>query len=226
MRTAVRRGTTRQRNRRLRFVWFLLALLPGPLHAAGALAPALAALEEGDLTAAIDQLTSPARNGDAAAAYDLAIAIDRQGGDPEQVRFWLRQAARHGLVQAYRRLNAQAVKPAPQARALVLVTPDDWIRHQNPRHYTLQLASSTNRRVIDRYYRENGLEGQGGYYRNRREGQDWYALVYGAYPTVGEAKAAIGNLPEALRKWSPWVRRLRDIQRIMQPLDASAATGG
>lgn len=203
----------------------LLVLLSGRLGAAGTLEPALAALEAGNLPTAVDLLSVPAQSGDSAAAYDLAIAIERQGGEPEQVRFWLRQAARHGLVQAYQRLNAQAVKPAPRARALVLVTPDDWIRHQNPRHYTLQLASSTNRRVIDRYYRENRLEGEGGYYRNRRDGQDWYALVYGAYPTVSEAKAAIGNLPEALRKWSPWVRRLRDIQRIMQPLDASTPAG-
>ncbi len=221
-----RRGLTRHRSIGLRGCGLLLALFSAPPEAAGNLAPALDALQAGDLVTAVGQLTAPAQSGDAAAAYDLAIAIERQGGDPEQVRFWLRQAARHGLVQAYQRLNAGAVKPAPQARALVLVTPDDWIRHQTPRHYTLQLASSTNRRVIDRYYRENGLEGQGGYYRNRREGQDWYALVYGAYPTVSEAKAAIGSLPEALRKWSPWVRRLRDIQRIMQPLAPPAPPGG
>ena len=204
--------------------WWLFALLlvGSPLPAAD-LSPALEALDAGQTDAAVAWLTAPARGGDPVAAYDLALALERQGGDPAQVNLWLRQAARHGLVQAYNRLQAVAVRPAPGARALIIITPDDWIRQQNPRHYTLQLASSTNRRVIEKYYRENHLEGQGGYYRNRRDGQDWYALVYGAYPTVSEARAAIGDLPEELRKWKPWVRRLRDIQRIMQPL--SAPTG-
>ena len=222
-----RRGsTTPTQTGRALWLFGLFLLMAPPLPAATDLAQALEALDRGNLPDAIQRLTDPARAGDATAAYDLALALRRQGGDGEQVRFWLRQAARLGLVQAYRQLQPDAVRPAPHARALVLVTPDDWIRHQNPRHYTLQLASSTNRRVIDRYYRENGLEGEGGYYRNRRDGQDWYALVYGAYPTVSEAKAAIGELPEALRKWSPWVRRLRDIQRIMQPLEAPATPGG
>ncbi len=193
--------------------------------AAAELDPALAALAAGRLDSAVAQLTAPARGGDPAAAYDLALALERQGGDPMQVNLWLREAARHGLVTAYNRLQPAAVKPAPNARALVIITPDDWIRQQNPRHYTLQLASSTNRRVIEKYYRDNGLEGRGGYYRNRRDGQDWYALVYGAYSTVSEAKAAIGNLPEELRKWSPWVRRLKDIQRLMQPLPDDTASG-
>ena len=202
---------------RRRWLWFLSFVLSAALPAAE-LSPALDALAAGQPGVAVARLTAPARNGDPVAAYDLALALERQGGDPEQVKLWLREAARHGLVQAYNRLQAVAVKPAPGARALVIITPDDWIRQQNPRHYTLQLASSTHRRVIEKYYRENRLEGRGGYYRNRREGQDWYALVYGAYPTVSEARAAIGNLPEELRKWKPWVRRIRDIQRIMQPL--------
>jgi len=201
--------------------WYpgILLLVFSSLPAAE-LSPALEALAAGQTGEAVARLTAPAREGDPVAAYDLALALERQGGDPAQVNLWLREAARHGLVQAYNRLQAVAVKPAPDARALVIITPDDWIRQQNPRHYTLQLASSTNRRVIEKYYRENHLEGQGGYYRNRRDGQDWFALVFGAYPTVSEAKAAIGDLPEELRKWKPWVRRLKDIQRVMQPLPA------
>ena len=200
--------------------WPWLLSLAFPSLSAAELSPALAALDAGQTAEAVARLTAPARDGDPVAAYDLALALERQGGDPEQVHLWLREAARHGLVQAYNRLQAVAVKPAPGVRALVIITPDDWIRQQNPRHYTLQLASSTNRRVIEKYYRQNHLEGQGGYYRNRRDGQDWYALVHGAYPTVSAAKAAIAELPEELRKWQPWVRRLKDIQRIMQPLPA------
>jgi TPR repeat protein len=93
--------------------------------------------------------------------------------------------------------------------------PQEWVAAQDPDYYTLQLASSTNRALIDKYYSENDLAGKAGYYRSRRSGEDWYALVYGAYPTVQDAKDAIESLPVDLKKWSPWVRNIKSIHKIM-----------
>ena len=62
---------------------------------------------------------------------------------------------------------------------------------------------------------ENNLQGKAGYYRNRRQGEYWYALVYGAYPSANDANAAVADLPVDLRKWSPWVRKMKVIQRLM-----------
>ncbi|MGD8784505.1 MAG: SPOR domain-containing protein, partial [Thioalkalispiraceae bacterium] len=59
------------------------------------------------------------------------------------------------------------------------------------------------------------LQGKAGYYSSMRQGERWYALVYGSYSSVNEAKAAISDLPQDLRKWSPWVRNIRSIHKIM-----------
>ena len=106
--------------------------------------------------------------------------------------------------------------PTTEAAPVNLVLgPQEWVAAQNPNYYTLQLASSTNQALIQKYYGENNLAGKAGYYHSKRSGEDWYALVYGAYPTVQDAKAAIGNLPEDLKKWSPWVRNIKSIHKIM-----------
>jgi len=157
--------------------------------------------------------------GNTVAEYNLALALQKSAADASQVNGWLRAAARDGLVNAYRHLQPDAIKPGAHTQAILMQSPDDWIREQNPRYYTLQLASSTNPGLIQKYYRENKLEGEAGYYRNHRQGKDWYALVYGSYPSMNEAKQAVDSLPGELRKWSPWVRKFQDIHRIMQPLN-------
>ena len=157
--------------------------------------------------------------GNVVAEYNLALALQKSAADPSQVNGWLRAAARDRLVNAYSHFQPEAIKPGAHTRALLIQSPDDWIREQDPRYYTLQLASSTNPNLIQKYYRENKLEGEAGYYRNYRQGKNWYALVYGSYPSINEAKQAVDSLPGELRKWSPWVRKFQDIQRIMQPLN-------
>lgn len=157
--------------------------------------------------------------GNVVAEYNLALALQKSAADPSQVHGWLRAAARDGLVNAYSQFQPDAIKPGAHTHALLIQSPDDWIREQEPRYYTLQLASSTNPNLIQKYYIDNKLEGEGGYYRNYRQGKNWYALVYGSYPSINEAKQAVDSLPGELRKWSPWVRKFQDIQRIMQPLN-------
>ncbi len=160
-----------------------------------------------------------------------------------QARHWFTLAASHGLADAYAMLGqvpaalqASAQAPAmrspnaPQVSANVParqtstgVAPgasvaqgaQRWIRQQSPSHYTLQLASSKNVSLIEKYISANNLEGRAGYYKSRRGGEDWYALVYGSYASLATAKAAIASLPASLRKWSPWVRKYADIQHIM-----------
>ena len=157
--------------------------------------------------------------GNPVAEYNLALALQKSAADVSQVNGWLRAAARDGLINAYNHFQPDAIKPGSKTRAILTESPDDWIREQNPHYYTLQLASSTNPNLIQKYYRENNLAGEAGYYRNYRQGKDWYALVYGSYPSLNEAKQAVDTLPGELRKWSPWVRKFQDIHRIMQPLD-------
>lgn len=182
-------------------------------------ARALDAMSKQNYQEAIKIWAGLVADGNAVAEYNLALALQKSAADVSQVNGWLKAAAHDGLVNAYRHFQPDAIKPGAHTRAMIIKSPDDWIREQNPRYYTLQLASSTNPNLIQKYYRENNLEGDAGYYRNYRQGKNWYALVYGSYPSINEAKQAVDSLPAELRKWSPWVRKFQDIQRIMQPLD-------
>ena len=179
----------------------------------------LNAMAQGDYQRAAAMLQAMANNGDAEAQYNLALLYQQGNGvlpDKNLSNYWLAMAARQGMAQAYARLNSNSIKPTQKTMAVKLsVSPEEWVATQNPKYYTLQLASSTNQQLIDKYYRENELEGHAGYYRSKREGEEWYALVYGAYPSVQDAKDAIETLPQDLKKWSPWVRNIKSIHRIM-----------
>jgi len=195
-----------------------LSLLSSPLAADNA--SALDAHNSGDFQTAAKLWQELANDGDVAAQYNLSLLYENGSGvgqDNNLARYWLSMAARQGMAQAYRRLNAKSVSPSSQRAAVqqIVTTPQGWVTAQNPSHYTLQLASSTNQALILKYFEENRLQGEAGYYSSMRQGERWYALVYGAYPSVNEAKAAISNLPQDLRKWSPWVRNIRSIHKIM-----------
>jgi DamX protein len=47
-----------------------------------------------------------------------------------------------------------------------------------------------------------------------RDGKTWYVVVYGSYPDRTRARNAIGSLPDAVRRLSPWVRKVADLQAI------------
>lgn len=205
----------------------ILVLLLSLLLAANAFADleqALSAQARGDFTNAAKLWLQLANDGDPIAQYNLALLYQRGAGvnpDNNLSRYWLSMAGRQGLVEAYAMINAQNVQPMTRASASASspdsanLGPQAWVAAQDPDYYTLQLASSTNQALIQKYYDENDLAGKAGYYRSRRAGEDWYALVYGAYPTVQDAKAAIETLPADLKKWSPWVRNIKSIHKIM-----------
>lgn len=180
---------------------------------------ALQAQMRGDYNNAAKLWVQLANEGDPLAEFNLAFLYKRGAGvlqDSNLSQYWLQMAARKGLVGAYASVNPKAMQPGNNSVAVPpVVGPQDWVAIQKPSYYTLQLASSTNQALIQKYYTENNLQGKAGYYRSRRSGEDWYALVYGAYPTVPDAKQAVENLPDNLKKWSPWVRNIKSIQRIM-----------
>ena len=203
-----------------RSVWLLVVCMAALLNAGSALADrrqALDAQASGDLTAAVLHWQELANQGDPVAQFNLGL-LYRQGTgvnpDNNLSRYWLSMAARQGFAEAYAQINPANLAPTRQVAVSTRTPAEQWLTEQNPAWYTLQLASSTNRQLIEKYYQENNLAGMAGYYRSRREGEDWYALVYGAYPTVQDAKDAIDSLPDDLKKWSPWVRNINSIHRI------------
>lgn len=188
---------------------------------------AKSAIEQGKYAQAIPMLQQLSSSGDAVASYNLAMIYQKGLGvnrDGERAKSYMVRAAQRGLVDGYTHLSSKSVRPAikPVSNINTLntialnITPQDWVMTQNPGHYTLQLASSTNAELIKKYFEENGLAQKAGYYMDVREGENWYALVYGSFSSVKEANDAIANLPPDLKKWSPWVRKLKNVQQIIR----------
>ncbi len=92
----------------------------------------------------------------------------------------------------------------------------DWFHTQSAADYTLQLLMSRNEQgivsLIDQY--DLFLSGRYAYYPVKREGEVWYALVYGAFSTVSLAESAIKSLPQGLVKNRPWIRKIGTLQKL------------
>ncbi len=89
----------------------------------------------------------------------------------------------------------------------------DWLKSLPPENYTVQLLGakelSTVRRFMGMYPSLQGVV----FYKTTRQGQPWYVIVQGNYPSHEAAKAATTQYPSQLRKQGPWIRKLEAIQK-------------
>ncbi len=76
--------------------------------------------------------------------------------------------------------------------------------------YAIQLMSTSSRQAAKAFIDKYGLAGKGTVFRHMVNGQAMYSVIYGHYKDPAAATADIAKLPPALRKLSPWVRRVGD----------------
>ncbi|NOZ10891.1 MAG: hypothetical protein GXP09_07635 [Gammaproteobacteria bacterium] len=118
-----------------------------------------------------------------------------------------------GLV-ASEPVKVEGVMPTSSTAPSDPATRANWLQAQNPEHYTIQLLASRKQGAIQQYIEEHSLGGQVGHFESLRGGQVWFTLVYGAFASKASARQAINSLPPSLRRTSPWVRRMGDIQTL------------
>ncbi len=90
----------------------------------------------------------------------------------------------------------------------------DWILEQDAKSFTVQLTSWADKQRAIRYIRDNRLQNDAAYVHTRSRGKDWYLVVYRTYPSLKAARQAIEQLPEHLKKYSPWVRNVSSLQAL------------
>lgn len=91
-----------------------------------------------------------------------------------------------------------------------------WLATQNPNHYVIQLAGSYRKRDLANFiarYRKALSVAQLSYFQTVHKGRDWFVLLLGSYARFDQALAAIGSLPEALQRNSPYIRTFGGVQR-------------
>ncbi len=114
-------------------------------------------------------------------------------------------------IRNFAGIKQSLAKAAPTTTTTPILQSDTrnasgWLWSQDPRHFTLQLAAGTNKAAIEAFVRRHRLQDKAVYFHRRRNGQDWYILVYGSFASRATAKAAIDRLPAALQKAKPWPR--------------------
>jgi hypothetical protein len=131
--------------------------------------------------------------------------------------------------------TGQAASPSPvtssKQGAISIILSDSadsdgqaWLSAQSPDEYTAQLAASLDSDAIERFIKDQPTVPGLHYVHIVQRGRDWYISLYGAFGSVGEAKAAIAELPSSLRKNAPWIRQMATLQKLLPQDDVDTNT--
>ncbi|MBS0290231.1 MAG: AAA family ATPase [Proteobacteria bacterium] len=81
-------------------------------------------------------------------------------------------------------------------------------------HYTLQLFGTYKESTVKEFIKKYSLTEKSYTFKTKRQGKDWYVVVYGDYGTIKEAKIAANDLKEIQQaKVQPWVRDFGSVQQ-------------
>lgn len=123
------------------------------------------------------------------------VDMDRLGPGYENLNHLLQ-------LPAYRPKESRFVDTGPKAlptAAAVKVQP-------NVGPYTIQVLATTQEGALQQFIKAHTFNHPVTYYQGKRHGKDWFELVYGEYPTLQEAQAAMKQLAPELRRHGPWIR--------------------
>lgn len=109
-------------------------------------------------------------------------------------------------------------EPAPETIEVpdpaVDIRREDWLNTQDPDVWTIQLLGTENEQSLRNFIREHNLT-EAAYYALTRDEQRWYSLVYGLFDDIDAARAAAERLPRVVLGDNPWIRRLGDVQAVI-----------
>ncbi len=153
------------------------------------------------------------------ACYNLGVYYQEHGDTSAQRELgiaWLRAASERGWEQArvdLRRTGEPLYGEPPEK---------DWRREPirsearlltvDPRAYTVQLFSGGSRRSAMEFMEQRRISDQALLYRLPKGGNVLWNVVFGAYPSPGEATKLIDAMKPQLKGSKPWPRRLSSVR--------------
>ncbi|MDJ0882238.1 MAG: SPOR domain-containing protein [Gammaproteobacteria bacterium] len=109
---------------------------------------------------------------------------------------------------------AGAVKIAPPVTRLPSgLAGRDWILQQQDSKYTLQLVSASHEQSLERFCKKHDICQASATYQTTLKGKSLNRLLFGVYSNHKAAKLAKSQLPDALKKISPWPRQFKQIKQ-------------
>jgi DamX protein len=89
-----------------------------------------------------------------------------------------------------------------------------WVMSRSPGSYTLQLVAVENLESLKRYVETNRLHEETHTFEMVRNGNPWYALLWGDFPDRHSALQAASALPPTVQKGGVWARSFASLQRL------------
>lgn len=114
-------------------------------------------------------------------------------------------------------IEAKRTPPMPSADArgtppeLDSTDNNSWLFNQPADFFTAQLISSTKRSDVADYLAKQQLRGQGKVFKTTRDGEDWWYLLFGSYPTREAATAAVESMNIKVK--SVWIRHFGSLHK-------------
>ncbi|GMR05722.1 MAG: hypothetical protein BMS9Abin25_0297 [Gammaproteobacteria bacterium] len=92
---------------------------------------------------------------------------------------------------------------------------DDWYMSQPEESATIQMSGHESEEGAIAFIDSLNLSGEIGYYQTRYKNKPWYAVTYGAFDTLAEARSHLKSLPDDLQRNSPWPRTFKTIKSLI-----------
>ncbi|MEJ2764546.1 AAA family ATPase [Photobacterium sp. MCCC 1A19761] len=104
---------------------------------------------------------------------------------------------------------------APAPLPVVAPTPQLGValKAVDARHYALQLAALRSLTAANQFISQYDIARIAEIYETRRNGEPWFIIVTGDYPSVVAARRAESRLPARLQQVQPWVKSYAQIHR-------------
>lgn len=101
--------------------------------------------------------------------------------------------------------SAPDAEPAPQLGTA--------LKAVDARHYALQLAALRSLTAANQFIAQYDIARIAEIYETRRNGEPWFIIVTGDFPSVVSARRAESRLPARLQQVQPWVKSYAQIHR-------------
>ena len=144
-------------------------------------------------------------------AAEEPVAADKKAGEPvtsaedDQAVAKEAEAASEEAAPEKEELETAPIAGVEDATSLL---------EKNSDHYTLQLLAVRERAALEKFVKKHPELRGLSFFRFKRNGVTWHALLYGDYPSLKAARRAAKTLPKSFR--TPWPRKLNSIQNLIR----------
>jgi uncharacterized protein len=92
---------------------------------------------------------------------------------------------------------------------------DDWYLSQPGQHATIQMSGHESEQDAIAYIEDLNLSGDIGYYQTQFKSHPWFAVTFGSFSSLDEARSQLRLMPDKLQNHSPWPRTFTAIKALI-----------